>query len=316
LAIFLCAAAILEHESGRETECLRNLQRLYTEAQIVDHGGRMQSNMGNMADFMEATDIRAWLFRAIEQVDPDLRLQVADGSRDAARKLLQSLLDPDIQDSASRHFDRELAITPDELAKEAALDGWWIRPLRDDEVARTLETLAVHIDGFRERDWTAMQKYFPARLSATNSNLNDLIYWHSSGTAGYGMEIPEFAFKDRANVAAAAVLLASRLYALDKGRLPRSLGELSPDYLKAIPVDPYSPTGAPIHCRVDADGLTVWSVGPNTTDEGGQVRFDSKGQKFDRYSYPPYGQRDIIFGSAWRNAKMPAGTAASGPVGP
>jgi hypothetical protein len=66
---------------------------------------------------------------------------------------------------------------------------------------------------------------------------------------------------------AAAVALALRLYAVDHaGRLPQSLDALVPDYLDAVPVDPFAPDGRPLRYRVATTQATIYSVGLDGAD--------------------------------------------------
>ena len=63
-----------------------------------------------------------------------------------------------------------------------------------------------------------------------------------------------------------ALLLAA--YKADHGAYPAALAELSPTYLKAIPVDLFSDKPL-IYARTEK-GFTLYSVGPNMTDDGGK----------------------------------------------
>ena len=56
-------------------------------------------------------------------------------------------------------------------------------------------------------------------------------------------------------------------YRLDRGALPERLGELTPAYVAAIPVDEYSG----MHLRYAPDGrdFKLYSVGENLQDDGG-----------------------------------------------
>jgi hypothetical protein len=61
-----------------------------------------------------------------------------------------------------------------------------------------------------------------------------------------------------------AVCLAARLYQVEHdGRWPRSLEALVPDYLPAVPLDPFSATGAPLGYLPAREGTrpVVYSVG-------------------------------------------------------
>jgi hypothetical protein len=61
--------------------------------------------------------------------------------------------------------------------------------------------------------------------------------------------------------------LAVERYRLAEGRLPKSLDELVPSRIEAIPTDPFD--GHPIKYRTRKTGYVVYSVGEDLTDEGG-----------------------------------------------
>jgi hypothetical protein len=73
--------------------------------------------------------------------------------------------------------------------------------------------------------------------------------------------------EDQAVLRGAVVGLALERYRLDKGRWPKELTELAPDYLPAVPLDPFD--GRPLRYRPLADGVIVYSVGPDGQDDGG-----------------------------------------------
>jgi hypothetical protein len=62
--------------------------------------------------------------------------------------------------------------------------------------------------------------------------------------------------------------LALRRYVLQNGHEPKTLAELTPDYLPAAPIDPYS--GKPLVYRVSSTGYQLYSVGPDGVDDGGK----------------------------------------------
>jgi hypothetical protein len=63
------------------------------------------------------------------------------------------------------------------------------------------------------------------------------------------------------------VLLATERYRRAQGRWPARLAELTPKYLAAVPLDPFD--GKPLRYRRLADGVMVYSVGQDGTDDGG-----------------------------------------------
>jgi len=81
----------------------------------------------------------------------------------------------------------------------------------------------------------------------------------------------------RVDLRATALLLAIRLYEAQEGRLPASLQELVPEYIEAVPTDPFKESD-PLRYDVATNG--VWrtrSVGANGVDDGGIGRDDGNG---------------------------------------
>ena len=70
---------------------------------------------------------------------------------------------------------------------------------------------------------------------------------------------------------AAVLALAIRLYRFDHaGHWPGSLDELTPEYLPAIPTDPFSPNASPFRYKPQAvGGPIIYSVGQDGVDDGG-----------------------------------------------
>jgi hypothetical protein len=66
--------------------------------------------------------------------------------------------------------------------------------------------------------------------------------------------------------------LAVERYSRDKGTWPASLEKLKPDFLGVVPLDPFD--GKPLRYRRVADGVIVYSVGPDGIDNGGNLRND------------------------------------------
>ena len=61
--------------------------------------------------------------------------------------------------------------------------------------------------------------------------------------------------------------LACERYRLRHERLPQSLAELVPDFVEALPIDPF--TGEPLFFVTTEVGITVYSIGSNLVDDGG-----------------------------------------------
>jgi hypothetical protein len=69
------------------------------------------------------------------------------------------------------------------------------------------------------------------------------------------------------------VCLAVERYRQARGDWPASLDKLVPGYLAFVPLDPLD--GKPLRYRRLADGVVVYSVGPDREDNGGTLDRDN-----------------------------------------
>ncbi len=72
-----------------------------------------------------------------------------------------------------------------------------------------------------------------------------------------------------ANVRCMLALMAVERYRRQQGAWPKSLAELTPKLLQAVPLDPYD--GKPLRYKAVPDGVIVYSIGPDRTDNGGKI---------------------------------------------
>ncbi|MFO0815902.1 MAG: hypothetical protein U0796_22005 [Gemmatales bacterium] len=73
----------------------------------------------------------------------------------------------------------------------------------------------------------------------------------------------------RARCRCIAAALAAERYRLAKGSWLTSWEQLSPDFMASVPLDPF--TGKPLILKPLSDGLMIYSVGWNGTDENGAI---------------------------------------------
>ncbi len=73
---------------------------------------------------------------------------------------------------------------------------------------------------------------------------------------------------------AAQASLAVERYRLDNRQLPRNLSQLAPEYIDEVPRDPFD--GKPLRYKRLEAGYVVYSVGANTTDNGGAETEDER----------------------------------------
>jgi hypothetical protein len=84
-----------------------------------------------------------------------------------------------------------------------------------------------------------------------------------------GLSVWRAFHRTKAELRCAAAALAAERYRLATKHWPERLDELVPDYLPAVPADPFD--GRPLRLRRLDDGIMVYSVGPDGTDNGGNL---------------------------------------------
>ena len=75
--------------------------------------------------------------------------------------------------------------------------------------------------------------------------------------------------RSQASLRCSIALIAAERYRRQHGRWPESLAALVPEYLQEVPQDPY--TGQLLLMRRLDDGLVIYSVGADKTDNGGKL---------------------------------------------
>ncbi len=78
----------------------------------------------------------------------------------------------------------------------------------------------------------------------------------------------------------ARVVCALERYHLAHGEYPETLNTLAPQFIETIPHDIIN--GKPLHYQRTSDGkFSLYSVGWNETDDGGQIGLTKKWQSWD-----------------------------------
>lgn len=76
--------------------------------------------------------------------------------------------------------------------------------------------------------------------------------------------------RNDANLACAEVAFAAERYRRKTGNWPDALDKLVPDFLAAVPADPFVPESR-LRSKRTADGMVIYSVGPDQQDDGGNL---------------------------------------------
>ena len=147
----------------------------------------------------------------------------------------------------------------------SALEAFTTAFTSKDTMLRYLETMSSAISAAK-RPWReAFEK------SETIDDWDKAIpyYAHFEGVGTISIEW-HFGVATRvmARIRMADIALALQRYRLANGRLPKTLDDLIPDLLPAVPLDPF--TDEPLHYRPTDDGFVVYSVGDDREDDGGQ----------------------------------------------
>ena len=83
-------------------------------------------------------------------------------------------------------------------------------------------------------------------------------------------KVAEFEMRSQATLSAARAAIAVERYRLENGRTPRKLSDLVPEYMQAVPIDPFD--GNELRYKRLYPGFVVYSVGEDGVDNGGQKR--------------------------------------------
>ena len=81
----------------------------------------------------------------------------------------------------------------------------------------------------------------------------------------------QWRFEDARDLAGDRLLLlqlALRAYRLQNGAYAPTLQALTPQYLNAVPADPFG-AGEPMHYKRNGANFVLWSIGPDEKDDGG-----------------------------------------------
>jgi hypothetical protein len=123
----------------------------------------------------------------------------------------------------------------------------------------------------------------PAELKLKSVDLNKQIESIIKGNVFLEIWAPALStvyktsYRFKADVQSVPVIIAALRCKLDKGQYPDDLTELQQaGYIKEIPIDPFS--DKPLVYKRTADNFTLYSVGFNLKDDGGQVYRDEKGK--------------------------------------
>jgi hypothetical protein len=289
LSGLLCLAALRAQEEGRPAEAAEYLRDALALAESVEA-------MPTLVSFMTAEGMREAVCTVVEQRAPDPSVRPRDPAAPrAVRRLIGDLLGPDrfpravmgersiLYDMAERVRSGQIPLsTLTTWPRGGALAA--IRNFRLGMVAPSfyvsdeielLEAMGRHVEASKARTYTAALAALrkpPGTPDRDDRGPLARALWPSF------RRIYKIRYRVVARRRLAAAALAIRLYELDHGgRGPARLQELAPQYLPAVPADPFAADAAPIRHLPDAKRPVLYSVFKNGTDEGGEFTVGSTG---------------------------------------
>jgi len=289
LSRLLCLAALRAQEEGRPAEAAEHLRDALALAGSVEA-------MPTLVSFMTAEGMRETVCTVVEQGVPDPSARPRDAeARQALRRLIDDLLGPDrfprammgerslLYDTAERVRSGQIPLsTLTTWPGSGALAA--IRNFRLGMVAPSfyvsdeielLEAMGRHVEASKARTYPAALAALRKRPATSDPGERGPLaraLWPSF------RRIHKIRYRVVARQRLAATALAMRLYEPDHGaRPPARLQELAPQYLPAVPDDPFAPDGRAVRYLPDADRPLLYSVFKNGTDDGGEFTVGSRG---------------------------------------
>lgn len=256
LARTLADGAQYAHLRGDDAEAVERLVDTLHLARSVRQGPTLASQLTGIGVGAIAAD-------AAQQIVPTARLDRSPGATPATsaqfRALTAALLDERQTGQWMEDALRSTRVTMLETLRQQAADTWAIRPLADRTAVRWL------------RDFDALLKAAehghaePARRLRQLKNARPASFSILPGPGDYeNRVVPRYSrwfeeydplnlarsleqhYRVSAERRATAVIVAVRLYRHDHGRWPDDAAALVPNYLDALPADPFRSDGAPI----------------------------------------------------------------------
>ena len=323
LSKLLALAALYEHETGNDNACVEIIfDELGLAARVDDTGPFIIAHLVRMAT-------EALAIEALEGVAHELRVindptNRGPGARPATREqvelLIAALLDErDLREGWTSAVLGERALELD-TAKSlwqgqvffgafvggaappgSSFFGWTTRILLSPawklDASRMMEWSTSLMNAGTELNWQTARHRLPPEPSPTGpaarqfaTLLSRILY--PSLERSLQLHFRCIAFRRMA-----ATALAMRLYELDHGERPTTLSELVPEYLDAIPLDPFAGDARPLSYAPDAPSPLLYSVGINGIHEGGKFALKRSGEvDADAHDIPFFLTGDRPFG--------------------
>ncbi len=288
LARFLCSMAIYHHKTGDDTAAIEMLR----DALAV---GRIRRKTPFLISDLVAISIEATVSSTIEGIVVDLNIHTGgsntpDAPSDVGRKKIKSLIAELLDEEQLRkdgewiYFgERTLTYGFAQLRLngksslntrggysllEAAHAGI-LKPLHKKDLLEMLQWLTATAKAAKQSSYPEAKKLLPDAPKI--EGLWDQISHPLTGTLMPSMDRAlVWRFHAIAMRRMAGTALGIRLYEIDHGARPTRLGDLVPEYLPAVPKDPFAEDNKALGYLPNAPRPLLYSIGENEIDQGGK----------------------------------------------
>lgn len=200
----------------------------------------------------------------------DLFSPVMRGSRAAHHDAFEKLADGrlDLDEFVDHVLDRPRRELQDRLLV------WYYRPHLPADHARYLETMSSFLAAAQlpEPEQRRAMAAIPTPPMEIEHMLSRLLL--------PSRRLHDVTLRTRGELRCGAVALAVERFRLRTGRWPATLAEIPKDLLPTMPLDPFD--GQPVRYVRRADGVTIYTIGPDEHDDGGSIRFPGKSSDADQ----------------------------------
>ena len=286
-------AAMFQHQDGDHAEAIETQRDMHAMAAKL--GGRV--NVALITHLVTIA-IEALAVSRLEGITPTLAIldgridqQLPDhhATREQIEALLHTLLDEQAIRSSWRHaMYGERAMQLDSVlmvisGNIGAMMGpgpgvpggvglvSLIRPSFELDAVRMMRCTTKLCEAGLAPNWSKAQEMAQAgELPLPKSEIDRLTHNMSNILVPSLQRALTLHFRLLAERRMAATALAIRLYELDHGRRPTSLDELVPNYLEALPIDPFATDGRTFGYKPDGSQSILYSIGDDGRDDGGE----------------------------------------------
>lgn len=281
LCSLLNIVALEDHALGNDSDAIEHLRDMGTIGDACMNDTNMVSFMVGVGTFAMQADATRVLANSLAIAKPGAAGSTPAANPKQVRALIAELLDERQMDQFfARDLSGERAFAVANWNRRATADPMpalikgLLRPMYKFASLRAARTIDLAVKATeRDRYPTAVKKLPSDSADTRRSILNDLLMgdrrWYG------GPHRPPFEHRFRISLLrrAAAIALAIRLYQADHdGSQPQTLAQLVPNYLPAIPDDPFAPSPRLLQYRLNREPPVVYSVGINGIDDGGTLR--------------------------------------------